>query len=114
MALVNGRYTVLICFFVLSCNSGEGEATLGDFLFLEKAEEQQTKERVWKSVSVNRLFELSGDEGLCCTTPSISYRTPMEICRLSTTGRIRFCGLILRAVISCPTEVVLVKPPANF
>jgi hypothetical protein len=55
---MNGRYIVLICFFVLSCSSGEGEATLGKFLFLEKAEEQQTSERVWKPVSVSRLFEL--------------------------------------------------------
>ena len=59
---MNGRYTVLICFFVLSCSSGEDEATLGEFLFLEKAEEQQTSERVWENVSASRMFELPADE----------------------------------------------------
>ena len=62
MALMNNRYTVLICFFVLSCSSGEDEATLGKFLFLEKAEEQQTSERVWENVSVSKIFELPADE----------------------------------------------------
>ena len=50
---MNGRYIVLVCFIVLSCSSGEDEATLGKFLFLEKAEEQQTMERVWEPVSVS-------------------------------------------------------------
>ena len=69
MTLMNSRNTVLICFFVLSCSSGEDEATLGDFLFLEKAEEQQTRERVWKSVSVSRMFELPGDEEIMLYDP---------------------------------------------
>ena len=66
---MNGRYTVLICFFVLSCSSGEGEATFGEFLLLEKAEEQLTKERVWKSVSVSRMFELPADEEIMLYDP---------------------------------------------
>ena len=66
---MNGRYSVLICFFVLSCSSSEGEAALGDFLFLEKAEEQLTKERVWKSVSVSRMFELPADEEIMLYDP---------------------------------------------
>ena len=61
MTLMNSRNTVLICFFVLSCSSGEGKATFGEFLLLEKAEEQQTQERDWKSVSVSRMFELPAD-----------------------------------------------------
>ena len=69
MTLMNRRNTVLICFFVLSCSNGEDEATLGDFLFLEKAEEQQTRERVWKSVSVSRMFELPGDEEIMLYDP---------------------------------------------
>ena len=66
---MNGRYTVLICFFVLSCNSGEHEATFGDFLFLEKAEEQQTRERVWEDVPVSRMFELPRDEEIMLYDP---------------------------------------------
>jgi hypothetical protein len=66
---MNGRYIVMICFFVLSCSSGEGEATLGKFLFLEKAEEQQTSERVWKPVSVSRLFELPVEEEIMLYNP---------------------------------------------
>ncbi len=66
---MNGRYIVLICFFVLSCSSGEGEATLGKFLFLEKAEEQQTSERVWEPVSVSRMFELPMEEEIMLYDP---------------------------------------------
>lgn len=66
---MNGRYTVLICFFVLSCSSGEDEANFGDFLFLEKAEEQQTRERVWENVSVSKMFELPADEEIMLYDP---------------------------------------------
>ncbi len=66
---MNGRYIILICFFVLSCSSGEGEATLGKFVFLEKAEEQQIKERVWEPVSVSRMFELSVEEEIMLYDP---------------------------------------------
>ena len=66
---MNGRYIVLICFFVLSCSSGEGEATLGKFLFLEKAEEQQTSERVWEPVSVSRMFEFPMEEEIMLYDP---------------------------------------------
>ncbi len=66
---MNGRYIVLICFFVLSCSSGEGEAPSGDFSFLEKAEEQQTGERVWENVSVSRMFELPADEEIMLYDP---------------------------------------------
>ena len=66
---MDGRYTVLICFFVLSCSSSEDEDTFGDFLFLEKAEEQQTRERVWENVSVSRMFELPGDEEIMLYDP---------------------------------------------
>ena len=57
---MNSRCTILVCFFILSCSSSEDEATFGD-LFLEKAEEQQTRERVWESVSVSKMFELPAD-----------------------------------------------------
>ena len=66
---MNGRYIVLICFFVLSCSSGEGDATLGKFLFLEKAEEQQTSERVWENVSVSRMFEFPVEEEIMLYNP---------------------------------------------
>ncbi len=71
---MNGRYIVLVCFFVLSCSSGEDEATLGKFLFLEKAEEQQTSERVWENVSVSKIFELPADEESMLYDPQ--YITP--------------------------------------
>lgn len=66
---MNGRYTVLICFFVLSCSSGEDKANFGDFLFLEKAEEQQTRERVWENVSLSRMFELPVEEEIMLYDP---------------------------------------------
>ena len=69
MTLMNSRNTVLICFFVLSCSSGEGKATFGEFLLLEKAEEQQTQERDWKSVSVSRMFELPADGEIMLYNP---------------------------------------------
>ena len=69
MTLINRRNTVLICFFVLSCSSGEGKATFGEFLLLEKAEEQQTQERDWKSVSVSKMFELPADEEIMLYDP---------------------------------------------
>ena len=45
---------------MLSCSSGEDEAAFGE-LYLEKAQEQQARERVWKSVSLSKMFELPGD-----------------------------------------------------
>ena len=68
---MNGRCAVLICFFVLSCSSGEDEANFGDFLFLEKAEEQQTRERVWENVSVSKMFELPADEEIMLYDPQL-------------------------------------------
>ena len=69
VAFMNGRYTVLICVFVLSCSSAEEEASFGDFLFLDKAEEQETGERIWKDVSVSKIFELPGDEEIMLYNP---------------------------------------------
>ena len=70
MVLMNIRYTILICFLVLSCSTEEDEATLGDFLFLEKAEEQKTKQRILKNVSVNKIFEFSENEDFTLYDPS--------------------------------------------
>ena len=115
MALVNGRYTVLICFFVLSCISGEHEAALGDFLLLEKAEEQHTRERVWENVSVSRMFELPGDGEVMLYDPQyiipdtngdmyvVDYGA-YQILRFDSTGQL----------YHVPMEVVLVLPPANL
>ncbi len=82
IALMNGRYIALVCFFVLSCSSGEDEATLGKFLFLEKAEEQQTMERVWEPVSVSRMFELPVEEEMMLYQP--------ELIKQDTNGDIYF------------------------
>ena len=72
---INSRFTILVSFLVLSCSSGEDEATFGE-LFLEKAEEQQTRERAWKNVSVSKLYELAADEDIVLYDPGYIIPDP--------------------------------------
>lgn len=59
----------LVCLLFISCSSaGNGELGSENF-FLEAAEEQQNQERIWKSVTTEKIAELPIDEEIVLYDP---------------------------------------------
>ena len=61
---------ILVCLLLVSCSSaGSGEFGYENFFF-EAAEEQQSQERIWKNVSIEKIAELPIDEEIVLYQPS--------------------------------------------
>ena len=61
---------ILVCLLFISCSSAEnGEFGYENFFF-EAAEEQQSQERIWKNVSIEKIAELPVDEEIVLYNPA--------------------------------------------